>query len=399
MAVQFKGKTIKVKKHGKDSYLNLSYKKITDISQIIGLDQLTDLTSLDLSHNKISEIKCLENFGSLERLYLQNNQITEIKGLDNLKNLTHLDLMDNNIGELKGLGNLRNLEYFVVFGDPLHDWLKQNFGSGPHGQGVVEYCRRLMEGEDYDDSRVEELLNQTKKKIEEIIKATPPLLGKKKQMKIYDTIGGILGELCKKIYDLTIFYDFLGNLLSQNVEFFDLRFSEAYHWRVANILSPGLEMESYILEKYCFFEDEVIISKFYGSITHNDFILSGRMYATNYRIIGHGVYSRKDESLPGDFLSLIIAAFYYVTTKAIFEDIKRSMGKNLKYKDLPIFGYQFPILNAYNIQLSNKRLKFKTDRRYKIEVFKPFKETKREFLDRARAILTPIYNNLIGNTA
>lgn len=398
MTVQYKGKTRKVKKHKDgETFLDLSYKKITDISQIKGLDQLKDLTSLNLSINNISEIKGLENLSSLKRLQLQRNQISEIKGLENLKYLTYLDLMENKISELKGLENIENLKFFSLFGNPLNEWMKQIFGSGPYGQGVVEYCRKMREGEDYDYSRVEELLNQTMNDLENIIKPQIPnlwRLSKKALLKINDTIAERVRDMFKKVYDITLVYDFLGRLLSQNVQFFDVRFCNSYNSKIANKLTPELklEMESYILEKYCFLEGEFMISKFLGSLTHGKYILSGRIYATNYRIIGHGVYKRKEggggpDGLGSLILWAIIAAVYYPTTKAIFNDIKKSMGKDLKYKELPIFGYQFPILDAKNIKIAKQTLKFKTDRNYKIEV-KGSKPTK---------FLFPVYENIMEN--
>jgi len=418
MSVQYKGKTKKVKKlKDGENFLDLSYKKITDISRIIGLEKLSELNSLNLSFNKITEIKGLETLSNLKRLYLEYNQISEIKGLENLtkleylslnnnqiyelkglknlKYLTRLNLMDNKISELKGLEKIKNLKFLSLYSNPLDDWMKKNFGRGPYGHGVVEFCRKMVEGEDYDYSRIEGLLDQTMIDLENIIKTQiPTKLSKKALFKINDTIAERVGSLFKMVCDQTLIYDFLGRLLSQNVQFFDARFSNSYNSKIASRLSPELklEMESYILEKYCFLEGEFIISKFFGSLTHGKYILSGRIYATNYRIIGHGAYEKKEGGFVGDdlvglILSAIFAAVYYPTSKAIFTDVKKSMGKDLKYKELPIFGYQFPILDAKNIKMAKQTLKFKTDRNYKIAVMG---SNHTEFL-------FPIYENIMEN--
>ena len=408
MSVQYKGKTRKVKKL-KDGgfHLNLSKKKITDISQIKGLDQLTDLTGLNLSYNKISEIKGLESLNNLKSLYIESNQIYEIKGLDNLKNLSRLSLMDNNISELKGLQNIENLKSLSIHGNPLDNWMRKNFGRGPYGQGVVEYCRKMVEGENYDCSRVEGLLDHTKEEIENIIKSTPANLWLKELTKIYDTIMGLLEDIYGEVYDRTLFYDFFGKLLTRNPEFFDTRFSDTYNSKVAGWESQKLEMESYILEKYCFFEGEFFISKFYGGLYHTKgfsagYRLNGRLYATNYRIIGHGAYIRYKSGIT-DYLRKNIpnlARFSYSTSKAIFEDIQKFSGKDEKYKALPIFGYHYPILNAKSVNLNLKKRYlslYSKPSSYRISITRSNFETTAGFIEMSHAILTPIYNYLMEN--
>ncbi|MDR0603263.1 MAG: leucine-rich repeat domain-containing protein [Bacteroidales bacterium] len=88
------------------THLNL---KNNQIGEIKGLDKLTNLQELNLSSNKISEIKGLDKLTNLQILYLYNNQISEIKGLNKLTNLQELDLRYNYIGEIKGLNKLKNL--------------------------------------------------------------------------------------------------------------------------------------------------------------------------------------------------------------------------------------------------------------------------------------------------
>ena len=378
--------------------LDLSRNKIKNIN---GLENLVNLRKLTLSSNQISEISGLERLVNLEELYLDENQIKEINGLENLTNLRVLDLNNNQINKLKGLQNLENLQYFVVNKNPLEDWMKINFGIGPYGHGLVEYCRKMMEGEDYDSSRVEGLLDQTTKEIENIIKTTPSKLGKKKLMKTYDTIIELLKDIHGKVHDRTIFYDFLGNLLTRNLEFFDARFSYAYNSKVAGWELHKLEMESHILENYCFFEGEFFISKFYGTIFQTVGLesteLEGRLYVTNYRIIGHGAFKRENllDILYRTRTSPNFARFSYSSSKPIFEDIQKFSGKDVKYKALPIFGYQYPILNVKNAHLKKKFLKFKSDHSYFIKITKSLDETDRKYIERRHAILTLIYKNLM----
>jgi hypothetical protein len=94
--------------------LNLSNQGITDISEIKGIEKISNLHSLNLSYNRISEIKGLEHLEQLEFLDLSYNQITEIKGLDLLRNLTNLYISSNRIKEIKGLSSLVNLEWLLL---------------------------------------------------------------------------------------------------------------------------------------------------------------------------------------------------------------------------------------------------------------------------------------------
>ncbi|OBQ15375.1 MAG: hypothetical protein AN481_19725, partial [Aphanizomenon flos-aquae LD13] len=66
-------------------------------------ETLTNLTSLDLRENQISDIKPLSNLTNLTSLDLWENQISDIKPLSNLTNLTSLSLAGNQISDIKPL--------------------------------------------------------------------------------------------------------------------------------------------------------------------------------------------------------------------------------------------------------------------------------------------------------
>jgi len=93
------------------SGLNLSSNLLTEIK---GLEQLAELSLLDLSGNQIIEIKGLEQLTQLTQLLLYNNQITEIKGLEKLTQLTSLNLSSNQLTEIKGLEKLTLLTELVL---------------------------------------------------------------------------------------------------------------------------------------------------------------------------------------------------------------------------------------------------------------------------------------------
>ena len=85
-----------------------------DIVNIEGLEDLTELEYLCLSHNKIIEIKGLETLRNLKILELNDNSIKKIENLESLGNLLHLKLHHNQINECAGLNKLKNLKYLDV---------------------------------------------------------------------------------------------------------------------------------------------------------------------------------------------------------------------------------------------------------------------------------------------
>lgn len=68
--------------------------RIQDISEIIGLTNLTHLKKLDLSKNRIRNVKVLTELKSLTNLKISNNKIEDIENLDYIKNMPNLKFLD-----------------------------------------------------------------------------------------------------------------------------------------------------------------------------------------------------------------------------------------------------------------------------------------------------------------
>ena len=62
------------------------------IKSLVGIENLTSLTALDLGSNSITDISALSGLTKLIFLSLSNNAITDIGSLSNLTSLTTLDL-------------------------------------------------------------------------------------------------------------------------------------------------------------------------------------------------------------------------------------------------------------------------------------------------------------------
>jgi Leucine-rich repeat (LRR) protein len=79
------------------------------INDITPLSLLTNLTSLHLDYNQISNISPISALKNLTHVVLYNNRITDLSPLSGLTNLTHLNLMFNQIINIAPLSELTNL--------------------------------------------------------------------------------------------------------------------------------------------------------------------------------------------------------------------------------------------------------------------------------------------------
>ena len=90
------------------NYLNIAIKGLTSIDEI-EIYNKDNLTGLDLSYNKITNIELLKKFLKLEYLDLSQNE--RIHNIDSLK---YLDLSFNKIASIRSLQNLSNLTKLKV---------------------------------------------------------------------------------------------------------------------------------------------------------------------------------------------------------------------------------------------------------------------------------------------
>lgn len=104
------------------------------ITRIRGIDELVNLTTLDLSFNKIRHIKHISHLKDLRELFLVANKISTIEGLDELQNVTMLELGSNRIREIKNLESLTALEEL---------WLAKNKITQLTGLGGLPNLRLL----------------------------------------------------------------------------------------------------------------------------------------------------------------------------------------------------------------------------------------------------------------
>jgi len=79
---------------------------------------LEKLEVLDLRNKHLTEVKGLEKLTQLERLYLSGDQLTSVKGLEKLTKLKGLRLFENKLTDVKGLEKLTQLEKLWIHDNP-----------------------------------------------------------------------------------------------------------------------------------------------------------------------------------------------------------------------------------------------------------------------------------------
>lgn len=371
MFVTYRGKKFKVKSvKGSGLHLNLRKKKVDDISQIMGLDELTDLVFLDLSenqiteitglsnlknlrelslsYNRITEIKGLENLVNLKILRLERNQINEISGLENLVNLGHLGLSNNNITELKGLENLLNLNSLYLFHNPVFDWIKVELGSFRLAKTAVKFCSRKSGKELFNLEEVEQFLNLKKEEISTLVQ-------EKEYFKVMKILKEVFNEV--KIDNSTLFYKFFGEFLWKFPQLFEKKkFVNEYMQELRYVFSEkqGFQMETYVINNYCTYQDEEVLRSFYGKIYSHKMIYEGRIHITNYRIFLFGSKEEVAQGGPSFFrvtgiftaiISFTEASIRTAIRSSIKKQGKQMMSKYGNSEEIPSFGYQFPIVN------------------------------------------------------
>lgn len=145
------------------TYLSLTHNKVSNITPLQNLTELTHLdleeariksiailntlpklSFLDLKGNEVNDVSSLQGIVSLTKLNLSYNEIKDISPLSSLTKLEHLDLYKNKIEDLSPLKDLPNLIKFSAHQNPLGDTIKKTEGNCPTNslsRKVSDWCR------------------------------------------------------------------------------------------------------------------------------------------------------------------------------------------------------------------------------------------------------------------
>ena len=100
------------------TYLDVAACSISDITS---LSNLVNLTGLNVRFNRIVDISPVKNLTNLVTLRLEGNRIADVTPLANLTQLTELYLSDNHILDIRPLAHLVELETLDIRGNPVTD--------------------------------------------------------------------------------------------------------------------------------------------------------------------------------------------------------------------------------------------------------------------------------------
>ena len=100
------------------TWLELNGNTISDISAVSGL---TNLTWLKLNGNNISDVTAVSGLTNLTWLELNGNTISDISAVSGLTNLTWLKLNGNNISDITAVSGLTNLTLLYLGGNTISD--------------------------------------------------------------------------------------------------------------------------------------------------------------------------------------------------------------------------------------------------------------------------------------
>ena len=101
------------------TYLDVAACSISDITS---LSNLVKLTGLNVRFNRIVDISPVKNLTNLVTLRLEGNRIADVTPLANLTQLTELYLSDNHILDIRPLAHLVELETLDIRGNPVTNY-------------------------------------------------------------------------------------------------------------------------------------------------------------------------------------------------------------------------------------------------------------------------------------
>ncbi|CAL6081409.1 leucine-rich_repeat domain-containing protein [Hexamita inflata] len=91
------------------------------LQNILGLEQITQITSLELSDNLLEDVIEIQELTKLTRLVLSNNRISRLHWIKALKQLKYLDLQNNRFVSVECLKDVQSLTVLLIQGNMVQD--------------------------------------------------------------------------------------------------------------------------------------------------------------------------------------------------------------------------------------------------------------------------------------
>ncbi|MCT4597814.1 MAG: S-layer homology domain-containing protein [Vallitalea sp.] len=156
----------------KITWLTGNGKKITNLK---GLEKLTELIYLDLGNNDIQDISALSRLTKLKYLSLQNNKISDISSLEDLVNLEQLSLKNNNIKDVSSLAHHKKLKELFLANNDINNFsiLKDTYKNLKNNDFEENFIGVLIKEGAFKDinflkANEEKIINHTVNKFNDI---------------------------------------------------------------------------------------------------------------------------------------------------------------------------------------------------------------------------------------
>lgn len=101
--------------------LDLSGVLINDPASAMGVKYLSNLNTLDLSNNEITDVSFISSFTNLTSLNLENNQISDINHILENRGLKRLDVSGNLISDIRDLRHMNTIQYLDLSDNRITD--------------------------------------------------------------------------------------------------------------------------------------------------------------------------------------------------------------------------------------------------------------------------------------
>ena len=114
----------------------------SNLSNLKGIEKLSQLNSLFCSKNNLPDLKGIESLSLLTYLFCSNNDLTSLEGISELTNLKSLSCSGNNLTTLKGVENLHQLDKLYCKENPLpQEIIYMDSNNNKDIEGIKKYYR------------------------------------------------------------------------------------------------------------------------------------------------------------------------------------------------------------------------------------------------------------------
>lgn len=100
---------------------NLTVELSCNITDLSGLEDLTNLEYLEIYNADITDLSKLKKLTNLKQIYFHHSDLTDLSGLENLTNLNRISISGSNVNDISALKNLTSLTSLVIGGEGITD--------------------------------------------------------------------------------------------------------------------------------------------------------------------------------------------------------------------------------------------------------------------------------------